>query len=227
MYLGKDIDTLRKIGQESKDSIPAVFFYRRISIYVTKLLLHTSITPNQITVFSFLLAVISCFLFFLGGYFCVLGGATILQLHVVLDCVDGEIAKIKSLQSKEGALLDVALDRVSDILIFTALAFSIFNTDGNFWIWPLVLLCLSGTLMSDIVGLKVDNLDIPTIGFSRLDKKIVNSRFAIGWGGGANEVVIFIGALANQMVPALMTIALFSNVEWMARLLLNIRRARM
>jgi len=146
---------------------------------------------------------------------------------VVLDCADGEIAKIKSLRSKEGALLDVALDRASDILIFMALAFSIFSRDGNFWIWPLVLLCLSGTLMSDIVGLKIDNLDVATIGFSRLDKKIVDSRFAIGWGGGANEVVIFIGALANQMVPALMAIALFCNVQWMARLLLNIRRARM
>jgi len=224
--LETDLDRLKSIGQKQQDSILATLVYRKISIRITKILLPTSITPNQVTLFSFALGMASAALFFFGGYWYLLAGAVVLQLHVVFDCVDGEIAKIKGLQSTGGALLDEAVDRAVDIAVFITLAFGIFNTSGSFWIWPIALLCLSGTLTMSLIEFKLDTLKIPMSGSSDLDQTIASSRFGLGWGGGANEFVILVGAAANQMVPALIAIAFFANAHWIARLLLNLRRAR-
>lgn len=222
-----NLDTLKRIGQKRKDGILPTLIYRKISIRITRVLLPTSVTPNQITIFAFLLAVVSSALFFYGGYWYVLVGAIILQFREVFDCVDGEMARIKGLQSPEGALLDGVLDRAADVIVFLALAFGIFNISGSFWIWPIALLCLSGTLISTLLGFKLDNLNIPISSSNGLDKTLGRFKFNIGWGGGANELAILLGALLNQMVPVLMVIALLSNAQWIARLLLNLRRARM
>jgi phosphatidylglycerophosphate synthase len=223
--LKADLDTLKRIGQKPKDGILPTLIYRKISIHITRAILPTRVTPNQITIFVFLIALAASYLFFRGSYLFVFGGAVLLQLRKVFDCVDGEVARIKKLQSPGGALLDAVLDEVAFIFVFMALAFGIYNVYGNSWVWPIALLCVSGTLTSSIVGFKLDALKIPTPSSNGLDKVLARSRFYIGWGSGASEFVILLGALFNQMLPALMAIALFSNAQWVARLLLNFKRA--
>jgi phosphatidylglycerophosphate synthase len=223
--LKTDLDTLKRIGQKPKDSILPTLIYRKISIRITRVLLPTSITPNQITILAFLTALAASSLFFLGDYFFVLGGAVILQFREIFDCVDGELARIKGLQSPGGALLDAILDGVAHIFVFMALAFGIYNVHGSFWVWPIALLCISGTLNSSFTDCKLDTLKIPISSSNRLSQMIASSRFSIGWGGGANEFVILLGAVFNQMIPALIAIALFSNAYWITRLLINFKRA--
>jgi len=92
----ESIKELKKICQNSKTETMdwySKIFYRKISIYVTKLLLHTSITANNVTLFTIVLGLAAGIMFSFGTYPHILAGALLLQLWLIFDCVDGEIAR--------------------------------------------------------------------------------------------------------------------------------------
>ncbi len=94
----ESIKELKKICQNSKTETMdwySKIFYRNISIYITKLLLHTSITANHVTLFTIVLGLAAGILFSFGTYPHILAGALLLQLWLIFDCVDGEIARYR------------------------------------------------------------------------------------------------------------------------------------
>ena len=70
-------------------------FSRLFSIYTTKLLLYTKITPNQITVLSTLVFFAGIALYFIDIYSVRITGAFLVFLSVVLDGSDGEVARFR------------------------------------------------------------------------------------------------------------------------------------
>ncbi len=81
------------------------------------LIRYTNITPNQITVASFLFALISSYFFIKGGFNNFLWGALFSTIYVVFDCIDGDIARTKNIKTKLGKWLDAAIGFVSTELI--------------------------------------------------------------------------------------------------------------
>ncbi|MBU7017096.1 MAG: CDP-alcohol phosphatidyltransferase family protein [Theionarchaea archaeon] len=76
----------------SRDPLIAVA-YRRISIYLTWLILHTPITANQVTALEVIVSSGgSLFFLFKDPLYWVLG-FLVLQLSIILDCTDGEVAR--------------------------------------------------------------------------------------------------------------------------------------
>lgn len=76
----------------SKDPLIAVL-YRRVSIYLTWLILHTPITANQVTALEVMVSSGgSLFFLFEDPLYWVLG-FLVLQLSIILDCTDGEVAR--------------------------------------------------------------------------------------------------------------------------------------
>lgn len=67
-------------------------FVRKLVLYLCN---YTEISPNTITVISFVLRIISAYLFLVGKYLFLVGGAIIFELAYLLDCVDGPIARLK------------------------------------------------------------------------------------------------------------------------------------
>lgn len=77
---------------------------RFFSIYLTRLLLLTSITPNKITVISVLVFMTGVFLFLTQNYVAAIIGSLLVFFATVLDGCDGEIARFRSLKYAAGAL---------------------------------------------------------------------------------------------------------------------------
>ena len=86
------------------------------------------ITPNQVSFLSFLVALVSATCFFLGH---VVGGAVLLHLASVLDGCDGEVARLKHLQSKMGDYLDAVLDRYADGIMFAGFTYYVLQQMGD------------------------------------------------------------------------------------------------
>ena len=87
---------------------------RRISTaIVTPLLLKLSkrITANQVSVLAFVVSLVASLAFFLG--LPIMGGVVI-QLASILDGSDGEVARLRKIQSPFGNFFDAVLDRYSD-----------------------------------------------------------------------------------------------------------------
>ncbi len=116
--------------ENPRDGLVDTYLNRRYSRRLTRLFLRTPLTPNQITILSFLTGLLgaSCFLF--GSYGGSVLGALLLQFSTVLDCVDGEVARVKMLESPLGEWLDISLDTVVHIAIFLGVGVAVGKQDG-------------------------------------------------------------------------------------------------
>ena len=129
------IRELRKICQEpvwNYENPYTKFFYRKVSIYFTKLLLHTFITANQATLISLAFGLLGVILFSLQYY---LFGALMFPLSILFDCIDGEIARYRRTSSIKGVYLDVMTHYIIDSSIFVGLSIGVFRAIHN----PLIL----------------------------------------------------------------------------------------
>jgi phosphatidylglycerophosphate synthase len=95
---------------------------RLISLALTRYLVWTSVTPNAMTLVSLAigLAAAPCFLSSAPGW--QVAGALLFLLHSILDGCDGEIARLKFLESPGGAALDFWGDNAIHVAVFGFMA---------------------------------------------------------------------------------------------------------
>jgi len=120
----ESIEELRKIcrkGEDPDDKSVSMILGRKLSIYITKLLLYTNITANQTTALGALIGIIAGISMASGNKWYTLLGALLLYLHFIFDLVDGEIARYR----KESSVTGVYLERLSHYLVNSFLFFSI------------------------------------------------------------------------------------------------------
>ncbi|MFH0818659.1 MAG: CDP-alcohol phosphatidyltransferase family protein [Patescibacteria group bacterium] len=115
--------------QKAHDSIFSKLITRKISVIFSFYLIKRwkQVTPNKVSLISFITAVVAIGLFLADNYFVRLLGVVFLQISFALDCSDGEIARIKEMSSKFGAWMDSVLDRFKEVMMFGALTFIVYN----------------------------------------------------------------------------------------------------
>ena len=86
---------------------------RPISTLFSRVLVHTSITPNQFTIVTGLIGVSTAWFLAAGGYWNYLIGGALFHFTSVLDGVDGELARLKFKSSPFGQWLDTLVDNLS------------------------------------------------------------------------------------------------------------------
>ena len=116
--------------ENPRDGLVDTYLNRRCSRLLTRLFLRTPLTPNQITILSFLTGLLGASCFLLGSYGGPVIGSLLLQFSTVLDCVDGEVARVKMLESPLGQWLDITLDTVVHIAIFLGVGVAVWKQDG-------------------------------------------------------------------------------------------------
>jgi phosphatidylglycerophosphate synthase len=83
----------------------------------------TPITPNQVTFMSAALAAVACAMFaLLPGYGWLVAAAAVFELSFVLDCADGQLARLRRTASPLGHLLDFLMDELKAMLLFGSVA---------------------------------------------------------------------------------------------------------
>ncbi|MDQ3120030.1 MAG: CDP-alcohol phosphatidyltransferase family protein [Verrucomicrobiota bacterium] len=110
------------------DGLVDRFFNRPLGRLLSKLLVHTSVSPNQVSFVSIVIGVVSAW-FFARGYFVL--GALVFQFSAVIDCVDGELARVLFKQSRLGKWLDLAGDQVVHFCVFAALGIGVARTNSS------------------------------------------------------------------------------------------------
>jgi len=117
--------------ENAKDGIVDSHLNRKFSRPLTRWLLRTPVTPNQITIFSGVLSVVGALCFLPGGYLGPLLGAFLFQFSAVLDCCDGEVARIKFMESPLGDTLDIVCDTIGSIAIFLGIGATVWKNSGS------------------------------------------------------------------------------------------------
>jgi phosphatidylglycerophosphate synthase len=102
------------------DGIVSRALNRPISLRVTRLLINTPLTPNQMTLIAGGFGIAAIALVAVGGAAWLVPGAVLLQVQSILDGCDGEISRLKYIRSRLGEWLDQVLDDVVNVGFFAA-----------------------------------------------------------------------------------------------------------
>ncbi len=102
------------------------------------------VTPNQVSIVSFLLAVAAGGLIAAGET--ILGGLLV-QASSIVDGVDGSLARLTGRSSRRGGFLDTMLDRYADIIVYAGIAWLLASQGG---LDPLEALTLVAALSGDL-----------------------------------------------------------------------------
>ncbi len=117
-----------------KDHDPSVPPTRWLGSQITKLLIKTRITPNDISWTKLLILLPLSFYFLIQGkYLYNLIALFLVVLGSILDAIDGEIARKKKLASPAGAWLDGMSDVVFLQVILGAVAINVLKSTGDFF----------------------------------------------------------------------------------------------
>jgi phosphatidylglycerophosphate synthase len=81
-------------------------YMRRLSPYLTRQLLRTPITANGVTWLMIACGVAAAAVLTLPGLAAAVGAALLIQLQLLLDCSDGEVARWRGVKSTVGVYLD-------------------------------------------------------------------------------------------------------------------------
>ncbi|MHA1978235.1 MAG: CDP-alcohol phosphatidyltransferase family protein [Candidatus Hodarchaeales archaeon] len=152
-----------KTKKEFDEKITDGFISRHINRKLSRnlftpliLRIYKKITPNQVSLMSFIISVFSSVLFFLSSP---LLGGVVVQLSSVLDGCDGEIARYKKMTSKTGNFLDAFFDRYADFFVLSGVFYYVLihvankTIFGLYFTLPLIViisvLAIFGMLMSE------------------------------------------------------------------------------
>ena len=139
---------LYRIIHKSQDNAITRYLYRPVSFPLTRLLVHTPVTPNQVSYAVAVLVAFGCWLTARGSMISAIAGTAVVLAASYVDCCDGEIARLKLLSSRFGAWLDTVIDELSQIAYLIALGlhcrywFGIdyFGDLGfDLWAWAIVV----------------------------------------------------------------------------------------
>jgi phosphatidylglycerophosphate synthase len=103
-------------------------YIRRFSPYLTRVLLRTPLTPNGVTWLMILDGVAAAAVLTLPGVLPAIGAFVLIQLQILLDCSDGEMARWLDRKSPVG----IYLDRIGHWVTETALPIALgIRADGG------------------------------------------------------------------------------------------------
>jgi phosphatidylglycerophosphate synthase len=109
---------------------------RHFSYPVTRVLVKTPLTPNQITAISLVFGLAGGIACLPGDYLSILIGSILFFICYVLDNTDGEIARLKDMRSRFGMRFDTFVDWLVHAVFFVCLGWGATATTGQgWWLW--------------------------------------------------------------------------------------------
>lgn len=110
-----------------------VYLYvRKISFYVTWLCLRLGLTANQVTSISLIFGMLGCFFLLIGEKESTIVGAILINFWAILDCVDGNIARVLKTSSKTGWFFDSISGYMLNSILLFSMGIGIYFVPDNF-----------------------------------------------------------------------------------------------
>ena len=195
-------------GLKSKktDGSASKHINRKISALISKKLVNYEITPNQISIFAFIVALVGAYLISKNNYLLMVLGGVFAQLSSVIDGCDGEIARLKLLNSKFGGWFDQVLDRYSDIFILSGLTINCFNTYQSNFVLFVGLLAVGSKVLLSYTAYKYD--------------EIIKGQDVFRIGRDLTTLILLIGLILNFPYFTLVILTIIFNFEIIKRIII-------
>ncbi len=199
---------IANIKKKSNDGPIARYLNRPLSIKISKRLVNFRISPNQISLFSFLCSILAAGLFALNSYSTLLFGGLLAQFASIIDGCDGEVARLKFQSSTYGGWLDAVLDRYAEAFMLFGLTWHVYVGKMEGLVLFTGFLAIIGTFMLSYTADKYDGIM----------QHRISGGIGFRIGRDMRIFLIFLGAIFNQIYLTLAIIAAIMNLETMRRI---------
>ena len=115
--------------KRKKDPLIARLFYRRVSFYLSSYCANRGVSANSVSYFSIIIALLSCACYFIDNHNTHIIGAVLINLWLVLDCVDGNLARSVKKQPF-GEFADASSSYFLISFIYVFMGYAIYNEGG-------------------------------------------------------------------------------------------------
>jgi hypothetical protein len=123
-------------AEEDRNEIWTYYAVRPLSFFVAAWFVRAGITANQVTWLSMVVLVAGCALLGFGSHAAAVLGAGLINVWLLLDCADGNIARYHKTFSTYGAFLDSIGGYAAYALVFLAAGVALSNRPGEVWLAP-------------------------------------------------------------------------------------------
>lgn len=229
--------------KRKKDPPLSRIFYRKTSFYCAAFAANKGITANGVSYFSMYVAIVACALFLLCSKPFAIAGAVLINIWLILDCTDGNLARnVKS--QPFGEFADGISSYVLVGLMCTTMGFYVYHhggmifCQGNAWIILLGALASNSDTMMRLIyqkykGTERDMADKGIMQMSHDDRtdhaKVSSLRVRIEADlgiGGILPLVILLGVLFDFLDLVVIYTFLYYGGSCILTGSLTIKRAR-
>ncbi|MCF6256118.1 MAG: NTP transferase domain-containing protein [Gammaproteobacteria bacterium] len=200
---------LKRLRDKPNDGPVARYLNRPLSVRMSRYLVQRDVTPNQISLFSFLCSVLAAGLFMLGGYFFLIVGGVLAQFASIIDGCDGEVARLKYQSSDVGGWYDAVLDRYADAFLLFGLTWYLLVAEVSGGVLLIGFMAIIGSFMLSYTADKYDNL--------MSERVQAGGKAGLRMGRDVRVFLIFLGAISDMVLPVLVLIAVVMNLETLRR----------
>jgi len=200
---------LASLRGKTNDGPIARLLNRPLSIRISRRLVNYPITPNQISLYSFLFSILAAGLLSLDSYSALFLGGIFAQFASVIDGCDGEVARLKFQTSDYGKWLDAVLDRYADAFLLFGLTLHAHADRTEGLVLFVGFLAIIGSFLLSYTADKYDHL---------MGRQIRQGK-GLRVGRDIRVFIIFLGAVLNLPFWALLVIAVMMNLETIRRLI--------
>jgi len=178
----------------------------RLGDPVARALLRAHVRPNHLTLVGLVVSILAAAALAQGS---LRTGAVLLALAGLFDFFDGSLARLANRVSAFGAFLDSVVDRYSDLVVLLGVVLYYHraaDTTGVF----LTMVALVGTIMTSYTKARAQSIGVACeIGLIERPERLI---------------VLIAGATFNQLTPAMIALAVLTNLTALQRIL-YMRRA--
>lgn len=198
----------------SADGVVDRFFNRPVGRLLSKILVQTEVSPNQVSICASLIGLVSACLFADARF---LAGAIVLQFSAIIDCVDGDLARVRLQQSEFGKWLDLVGDQVVHFSVFFGIGLGVMRTGSGTPALSLGMSAAVGVLISFAVIVRASSRAKNNSRVEKLIDATTNRDFS---------VLLLILAFVGKIDLFLWLAGLGVHLFWMTVLVLQFSRDR-
>jgi phosphatidylglycerophosphate synthase len=209
---------MKAVRGKMSDGPVSTYLNRPLSTLLSRVVSRYPVSPNQISLVSFLASAAAAGLFAVGSYPTLIAGGVVAQFASILDGSDGEVARLKYQSSEYGGWLDSVLDRYADALLLFGLTWHLFVNGSTDVAFIVGFGSIAGSLVLSYTAQRYDAVRAaksPGLG----------SKKGLRLGRDVRVLLILVGALTNQVLVTLVVIAVTMNLEVVRRLVVGRRHA--
>ncbi|HXI56267.1 MAG TPA: CDP-alcohol phosphatidyltransferase family protein [Polyangia bacterium] len=191
MIFSEVADAYRRT-RKPKDILWNRFVARPLAAVFLVPLARTQVTPNQVTFLTLVIFVAGALMLALmPGWGALIAAVAVLELSYVLDCVDGQLARLKGLSSPVGAHLDFLMDELKAFILVAAIGARLWLGGGD-----------ARYLVEALLGLVVVASAISLTTFVRRPEYAAATGASVGQGAGDYGEGFSVDAVAAPARPS-------------------------